>query len=121
MKKILLVEDDPFIIDIYSNHLKKAGFGVDIAMDGKMALEKVKTNYPDLLLLDILLPKMDGWEILKEIRSDEKTKNLKVIVISNLNQQEYANDIEQLGVIKYFLKIQSSPDEIVTAIKEILK
>jgi twitching motility two-component system response regulator PilH len=121
MKTILLAEDDPFIIDIYATQFKKEGFKVDVAKDGDMALEKVEENYPDLLVLDITLPKMNGWEILKKLRSEAKTKNIKVIVISNLNQQDYADNIANLGVIKYFLKIESTPDEIVKAVKEILK
>ena len=121
MKTILLAEDDPFIIDIYTNRLKKEGFMVDVAIDGQMALEKIKNNYPDLLILDILLPKMNGWEILKNVRDDVKMKNLKVIVVSNLNEKEYADNIHSLGVLKYFLKVQTTPEEIIKTIKEILK
>ncbi|OGZ73044.1 MAG: hypothetical protein A2908_01815 [Candidatus Staskawiczbacteria bacterium RIFCSPLOWO2_01_FULL_38_12b] len=121
MKKILLVEDDPFIVDIYANQFRKEGFLIDTAKDGKMALEKLKNNYPDLLVLDIILPNMDGWELLRTIRSDQSLKNLKVIIVSNLDKQEHLDDIAHLGVIKYFLKIQSTPEDIIKAVKEILK
>jgi two-component system alkaline phosphatase synthesis response regulator PhoP len=120
MKNILLVEDDPFIIDIYASKFKKEGFLVDVAKDGQMALEKIKNHHPDLLVLDIILPKIDGWEVLKTLRKNESTKNIKVIVVSNLNQKDYQDNIANLNVIKYFLKIETTPEEITNAIKEIL-
>lgn len=121
MKTILLVEDDPFIIDIYSRHFEREGFSVDIAIDGEMALEKVKNHIPDIILLDIILPKMDGWELLKRMRASAKMKNVKVVVISNLNQDANAQNISKLGVIKYFLKVETNPEEITNIIKEIIK
>lgn len=120
MKKILLVEDDPFIVDIYVSQLKAQGYSVDTANDGELALEKIKNNCPDLLLLDLVLPKMDGWEVLKVLRLDPRTKGLKVIVISNLNQKDSADNIANLGVARYFLKIQTTPEEISTAVKELI-
>ncbi len=121
MKSILLAEDDPFTMDVYLNRLKKEGYRVDIAKDGQMALEKIKNNYPDLLILDIKLPKIDGCQLLRMIRQDSKTKNLKVIVVSNLDQKDFPEDISDLGVIKYFLKIENTPEEILDTVKEILK
>ncbi len=121
MKTILLAEDDPFITDIYSIKLRQEGYKVDIAKDGQMALEKIKNNYPDLLMLDINLPKIDGFGVLKIIRGDPKTKNLKVIVTSNLAQKDFPEDISHFGVIKCFLKIETTPEEIAETIKEVLK
>lgn len=118
MKKILLVEDDPFIVDIYASQLKGQGYAVDTAHDGEMALEKIKNNCPDLLLLDLILPKMDGWEVLKNLRQEARTKDLKVIVISNLDQKDNVENISHFGVIKYFLKIQTTPEDISKAVKE---
>src|SRR3989344_6813669 len=116
MKRILLVEDDPFIVDIYANQLKREGYEVDIAGDGVSALQKVKHHCPDLLVLDILLPKMDGWELLKQLRDEETTKHVKVIVISNLNEKDQVDNIVHFGVIKYFLKIGSTVEEITSFI-----
>ncbi len=129
MKSILFVEDDPFIVDIYANQFKKEGYKVDIAGDSRMALEKIKNTYPDLLILDIKLPRErnglpldnEGWEMLKIVRSDPKTQNLKVVVVSNDNEGNNANNVSHFGVIKYFLKIQTTPEEIVKEVKEILK
>ncbi len=120
MKKILIVEDDPFIVDIYAAQLKARGYSVDTANDGQMALEKIKNNCPDLLLLDLILPNMDGWEVLKNLRQDPRTKDLKVFVISNLNQNDNADNITHFNVAKYFLKIQTTPEEISNAVKEVI-
>ena len=120
MKRVLLAEDDPFIIDIYASQLKSDGYTIDIAKDGEMALEKIKNTHPDILLLDITMPKITGWELLKLVRSDSSIKDLKVIIISNLDHDECVSIGTGLGVLKCFLKVQTTPEEISKAIKEIL-
>jgi two-component system alkaline phosphatase synthesis response regulator PhoP len=120
MKKILLVEDDPFILDIYNKKFTGAGFSVDVATDGQMALEKVKNSIPDLVVLDILLPKMDGWEVLRQMRQQAPLKNLKVIVLSNLNSDDFQDKIKTFNVSKYLLKIETTPEEIVNTINAII-
>lgn len=117
-KTILLAEDDPFITDIYSSQLRKEGYRVEVAQDGQIALDKVREKYPDLLLLDIKLPKIDGCRLLKILRDDPKTQNVKVVVISNLNKSEFPEDISGLGVIKFLLKVESSPEDVVNAANE---
>lgn len=121
MKTILLAEDNIFIMDIYASQLRRDGYKVDIAKDGQMALEKVRNNYLDLLLLDLDLPKMNGLEVLKMLRDDPKTKNVKVVIISNLNEEKYSKDIADLGVKKCFLKVEVTPEAIAQYVKEILK
>ena len=118
MKKILLVEDDSFILDIYQSQLKKEGFWVDIANDGTMALEKIKKSKPDLMLLDIGLPTMDGWQVLKALRGDPATEDIKVVVISNNNKEDSAANVINFKVLRYFLKIETTAEEIVEFIKE---
>ncbi len=120
MKKILLVEDDSFILDIYGNQLKKEGYAVDIANDGEMALEKLQNSVPDLLLLDIGLPGIDGWEVLKRLRRDPRTQDLKVVIISNNDKEDGADHIEHLKVLKYFLKIETPAEEIVQFVNKTL-
>jgi len=125
MNKILLAEDEPYLSDIYSTGFKKDGYQVDIAQDGQMALDKIKNDIPDLLVLDIDLLKINGYEVLKILRSEAKTQNLKVIILSNYNQEDFFEKYNinntDLGVIKYFLKIESTPEEILKTIREILK
>ena len=123
MKTILLVEDDPFLIDIYTTKLKEVGFGVEIVKDGGLVLEKLKEIKPDLMLLDIVLPNFDGWEILRQIhraKNNSKFKQLKIIIFSNLGQR---SDIEKglsLGAVKYLIKAHYTPSQVVEEIKKIL-
>ncbi|HPO68643.1 MAG TPA: response regulator [Candidatus Pacearchaeota archaeon] len=120
MKKILLVEDDPFLIDIYTSKLEKEGFSVRISESGEDCFKKINQEKPDLILLDIILPKIDGWEVLKKIKSDENLKNIKIIILSNLYQKE---DIEKglsLGADKYLIKANYDPKEVIEEIKKIL-
>ena len=121
MKTILLAEDDPFIVDIYSTALRQEGYKVDVALDGETAFKKIKNTLPDLLILDMKLPKIDGIELLKMIRQDPQTKNLKVIVVSNFNPRDLFPDTFKLNVIKCFLKVQTTPEDVVKEIREILK
>lgn len=121
MKRILLVEDDPFLVDIYSTKLKEAGFSVQVAFDGKEALKKIKEDLPDLLLLDIVLPDFNGWEILRRIERDDKLKVLKVVVLSNLGEKEEIEKGLKLGAAKYLVKAHYTPSEVIEEVKKILK
>jgi len=125
VRSILLVEDDPFLIDIYTTKLKEGGFSVEVADDGEIALKKLNEKSPELLLLDIVLPQVDGWEILEEIKSQrEKGKNfqnLKIVVLSNLGQKEEVEKGSTLGIDKYLIKAHYTPSEVVEEIKKILK
>jgi len=119
MKKILIVEDDKFLADIYKTKLEGEGFEVKTAKDGKEALKKLEKYIPDLLLLDIILPKIDGWEILERIKEREDLKNMKIIVLSNLSEKENIEKAIREGVVEYLVKAEYSPDEIVEKIKEL--
>ena len=121
MKHILLVEDDPFLIDIYTTKLKEEGFKIDVAKNGQVALDFLKKHKPDILLLDIVLPQVDGWEILKRIKKEHKFKNLPIIVLSNLGQKQEVEKSFKLGAAKYLIKAHYTPAEIVGEIKKTLK
>jgi len=121
MKHILIVEDDPFIIELYSGQLKKNGYKVSVAKDGVMALEKIAEAIPDLLILDINLPKMNGWDVLKKIREDAKTKDLRVIILSNNNEEECREDIAACNVMKYFVKVQTTTEDISAYVESVFK
>ena len=119
MKKILLVEDDKFLSNILKLKLEKSGFEVVDAFDGEEALKKLRAFRPDLMLLDIILPKKGGFELLSEMRKDESLSNVPVIIISNLGQEEDIAKGKSLGAIDYFVKSRSSIDELVEKIKGI--
>jgi len=134
MKKILLVEDDPFLIDIYSTKLKESGFKLEIADNGEEALKKIrkrnaanfekkkkKNLWPDVLILDIVLSRIDGWQVLQEIKKDEKLKDLKIIVFTNLGQKEEVEKGLRLGATKYLIKAHYTPSELVEEIEKIIK
>lgn len=119
-KKILLVEDDPFLIDIYTTKLVDSGFKVVVAKRGNMALKKIEKEEPDLVLLDIVLPGMDGWEVLRKINEEDKGENCKIVILSNLGQKEEVDKGLNMGAIEYFIKAHYTPEEITKKIKEIL-
>ena len=121
MKHILLVEDDPFLIDIYTTKLKEVGYSLDVASDGEMALKKIREQKPDLMILDIVLPQLDGWEILRQIKADKNLKNLKIVVLSNLGQKEEVEKGVELGAVKYLIKAHYTPTQVVEEIKKVLK
>lgn len=121
MKRILIAEDDPFMRNICASRLKKDGYTVDVAPDGQAAWDKIQSSRPDLLLLDINLPRINGYDLLKMIREHAPTKDLNVIIISNLRQNELGKDIAQLGPKRYLLKIETSLDEIAQVAKDILQ
>jgi len=127
MKTILLVEDDSFLVDIYVTKLKEAGFDVEVANDGEEAFKKIEQNnsqgkplWPDLLILDIVLPRTDGWEVLKKIKGDNLLKELKIIILSNLGQKAEVERGFELGATRYLIKAHYTPSEVVEEIKKII-
>lgn len=121
MKKILLVEDDPFLIEIYTTKLKEADYSVITAEDGDSAFKKMQEYLPDLVLLDIVLPNFNGWEILRKAKRDEKLSKLKIVILSNLGEKEEIEKGLKLGATRYLVKAHYTPSEVVEEIKKILK
>lgn len=111
--KIALVEDDADIREMYKMKLELNGYDVLVAEDGAKALDLIKKTNPDLVLLDILLPKKDGFEVLKEIKdsTDEKVKSIPVIMLSNLSNKEDIDEAKKLGALDYLVKAKISPKE----------
>jgi len=120
MRKILLVEDDPFIMDIYRTKFEEEGMEIDIVKDGEEALKKIKEEPFDLLLLDIVLPKVSGWEVLEKIRENPPKKALKIVVLSNLGQKREVEKALNLGAAKYLIKAHYTPLEVVEEVKKLL-
>jgi len=121
MKSILLVEDDPFLIEIYTTKFKQVGFSIEKVEDGEECLRKLKEKTPDLLLLDIVLPNLNGWEILRKMKEDDNLKNIKVVILSNLGEKQDIEKGIKLGAIKYLVKAHYTPSEVVEEVKKILK
>lgn len=119
-QKILLIEDDPFISEIYLTSLKKEGYELSLATDGKSGLEMAKEIKPDLILLDLLLPKMNGFEVLKEIRKEKFLKNTPVIILTNYGTEDVNEEAKKLEVLDVFLKVELTPQELIAKIKEYL-
>lgn len=118
--KILLIEDDPFLIDIYSTKMKEAGFEVEVTDDGGEAITKIVEQKPDLVLLDIVLPSVNGWEILRSIKKDSSLSNVKVIILSNLGEREEIERGIKAGAVKYLVKAHYTPTEVIKEIRKIL-
>jgi DNA-binding response OmpR family regulator len=119
--KILVVEDDQFLRKIYITKLTQENFDVLTAIDGEEALAAPKKETPDIILLDLILPKIDGFEVLRELKNNPETRNIPVIILSNLGQQSDIERGRKLGAIDYLVKSQFSINEVVNKIKSGLK
>jgi len=119
--KILLVEDDTFLAGMYNAKLNLEGFAVDLAVDGEQGLALAKDKVPDLILLDIILPKLSGFEVLKEIKKNDKTKGIPVILLTNLGQRDDVSKGLGLGADDYLIKAHFMPSEVVEKIKKLVK
>ena len=120
MSKVLIIEDDPFLNRAYQTILRREGFEVVSAVDGVLGLEKANEVKPDLILLDMLMPRLGGLEFLRIYKPKELHPEVKVIVFSNMSVPESVKEAMELGAIKYMTKSSFSPKEMVTLIKETL-
>jgi len=120
-KKVLIVEDDEFLRSLNAKRLETEGFKVAVAVDGQNAIDLIPKEMPNLIFLDLLLPGVDGFEVLKTIKADEKTKDIPVVVFSNLGQKEDIEKAHNLGAIDFLVKANFTLDDVVAKIKEILK
>lgn len=120
MSKILIVEDDPLMSRMYQKIFKFEGFEVDFAGDGEEGLEKVRSGKPTLILLDIMMPKMNGLEVLDKLKLDPETKKIPVIMLTNLAGTQDAEAALTKGAVKYIIKSENEPKQVVNMVKEIL-
>ena len=119
-KKILFVEDDPVVLTLYRNRLQREGFEVLFAEDGEVALNILSRVRPDLVVLDLMLPKVNGVDVLKHIRADERLKSMPVLILSNAYMTELAQKAMQSGANKGMLKTECTPARLVEAIQDML-
>jgi len=120
-KKILIIEDDQSLQSALVEIIQQEGFETESAFDGEEGLAKARSFGPDLILLDIILPKKDGFEVLLEIKKDEATKNIPVLVLTNLEEVNNIQKALDLGANSYLVKSDFSLKEVVEKVKAILK
>lgn len=111
-KVILLAEDDSFVSDIYARKFKQEGYEVIIAENGLEAIKKMKKNVPSIVLLDVVMPYMDGNAVLKKIRERDEFKEVSVIMLTNLSEKENIGEEIDVGVDDYIIKSQFTPSEV---------
>ena len=119
-KKILLVEDEDFIRDLYVRQLTKAGFNVKSAIDGQSGLDLLKSEPFDLLLLDIMLPGMNGLQLLRGFKLQNPNSQMITILLTNLGQEAVIKEGFELGASAYLIKASYTPDQVVEEVKNVL-
>lgn len=119
--KILLVEDDSFLLSMYATKFEMEGFKVVMAEDGEKAIRLAAKEAPDIILLDIILPKVDGFEVLRQLKASEQTAPIPIILLTNLSQKEEIEKGLKMGAVDYLIKAHFMPSEVVDKIKKALK
>lgn len=119
-KKILIIDDDPFIADMYVLKFKAEGFEVEAANDGKIGMKLAADMKPDVILLDVVMPAMDGFDVLQKLRSDESLGRPKILFLTNFGQREDIRRGMQLGADGYIIKAHFTPSEVSAKVKEVL-
>lgn len=120
-KKVLIIEDDHFLSSLMKARLEKEGFSTLQAFDGEEAFTLLKQNKPDLMVMDLIMPKVSGFELLENISVDPQISRIPVMILSNLGQDSDIEKVKRLGATQYFVKVQTSIDDLVLKVKELLK
>ncbi len=119
--QVLFVEDDPSVAQMYKLKLELDGYRVEIATDGEMALEMAGRTLPDIIFLDIRLPKLDGIGVLEALRADPTTQPVPVVILSNYNEKELVERGAKLGVLDHLIKSQTTPAKLADGLEGWLK
>lgn len=120
-KTILIVEDDKFLRELIVRKLRKENFNITEAIDGEEGIKKIKEEKPDLVLLDLILPGIDGFEVLSKMKEDMSLSQIPVIILSNLGQKDDVERGLKLGAVDYLIKAHFTPGEIIEKVKIALK
>lgn len=113
MKKIIIVEDEEILRNLLHKKLLAEGYSVEVAENGEVGLQKIRENRPDLILLDIIMPKMGGFEMLEEMQKDESISGIPVIVVSNSGQPVEIDRAQKLGARDWLVKTEFDPQEVI--------
>jgi len=119
--KILIVEDDLFLLEIYAHKFSDANFEIVTALDGESALEVIRKEKPDVILLDLILPKIDGLEVLRLIKKDKEFSSIPVIILTNRGEKDLIEKAIKLGAAAFITKITYTPTEVVSKVKSIVE
>ena len=117
-KKILLVEDEVTLLEFLSKKLSQEGYKVTVAEDGEDALKKMREDKPDLILLDIIMPKKDGFDVLEEMNKKKEFKKIPVIIVSNSGQPVELERAKKLGIKDWLIKTEFDPQEVISKVKK---
>ena len=120
MAKILIIEDDPLMLRMYQKIFKFEGFEVTVASNGEEGIEQTRKEKPTLILLDIMMPKMNGLEVLDKLKNDPVTKKIPIVMLTNLAGSNDAEKALTLGAVKYIVKSEFDPKQVTNMVKEIL-
>ncbi len=120
MIKVLIVEDDPLISRMYQKIFTFQKHEVEVANDGEEGLAKAKSTDPTIILLDVMMPKMNGLEVLERLKADDATKKIPVIMLTNLSGQQDAETALITGAVKYIIKSEHTPKEIADLVEEVV-
>ncbi|MBI2625433.1 response regulator [Candidatus Parcubacteria bacterium] len=118
--KILIVDDDSMIRDIYLRKFRESGFAVTVVADGPTAIQKIEEDPPDVVLLDLVMPQMDGFEVMREVAKRKLTKMPKLVLLTNLGQKEEIEQGLALGAQDYIIKAHLTPSEVVERVRTVL-
>lgn len=119
--KVLIAEDEETLSQMYKLKFEKEGFVVEAALDGKEAIDKSKKFKPDIILLDIIMPQLDGFSVLEQLKADKSFTKTPVIMLTNLGQSEDIKKGEKMGAIDYLVKANCTPMDVVNKVKEHIK
>ena len=119
-KTILIIEDENFLSSLIKARLAKEGFSVLQAFDGEEAIASLKAQKPDAIILDLILPKMSGFEVMEAIEADPELSSIPVLVLSNLAQDADIEKLKKMGAKEYFVKVRISTDDIIKRIKTLI-
>ena len=119
-KKVLLIEDDAFLSSLMKARLEKEGFGVLQAFDGEEGIEMLKKEKPDLIILDLIMPRVSGFEMMEHLNINVDFNQIPFIVLSNLAQDSDIQKAKSLGAKEFYVKIRTSIDDVVAKVKELL-
>lgn len=119
-KKIVLADDEQFISIAYSDGLTRAGYDIVVAHDGEEALEKIRAEHPDLILLDLMMPKVNGFDVLKAVKADPQLQAIPVVILSNLSQHTDEDEVRRLGAMDFIVKSDISLEQLIERIKTYL-